>query len=152
MYSMQIILNTTLIMYVLRDFNIDAKISFVKYFKGQSSPIPPALPSPKKKFILVQCESQLGLVLEGLYLTENTFVTWGPQFLNLLKFILSRLKNVPSCQSLASFSVDFLSCTPTNLAIFICCLQPSDIGLQYITCKTPIKTPVFEHLVKACTF
>lgn len=72
---MQIILNTTLIMYVLRDFNIDAKISFVKYFKGQSSPIPPALPSPKKKFILVQCESQLGLVLEGLYLTENTFVT-----------------------------------------------------------------------------
>lgn len=75
MYSMQIILNTTLIMYVLRDFNIDAKISFVKYFKGQSSPIPPALPSPKKKFFLVQCESQLGLVLEGLYLTENTFVT-----------------------------------------------------------------------------
>ena len=53
MYSLQIILNITLIIYVLRDLNISAKISFVKYFKGQPPPIPPALPSLKKKFFLV---------------------------------------------------------------------------------------------------
>ena len=53
MYSVQIILNITLIIYVLRDFNIGAKISFVKYFKGQPPPLPPALPSLKKKFFLV---------------------------------------------------------------------------------------------------
>ena len=64
-------------------------------------PVPP----PQKNFFLVLCESQLCLVLKRLNFTEHNFVTCS-QYLNLLKLILSLLKNVPSYQSLASFSED----------------------------------------------
>lgn len=55
-----------------------------------------------------------------------------------------------SYHSLASFYEGKLSELHThNFVIFMCYLQLSDIGLQYITCKTPIKTP-FSDFWTSC--
>ena len=121
--------------------------------------LPHHQPSPHPqtpwKVFLILYESKLGLVLRGFHFTEHNFVTWGSQFVNVLKFILSLLKTVCIYQSLASFFEDKVSQLHTHKpCIFMCRLQPSaDRRLQCITCKIAIKTLVFsfEHLVKTCT-
>lgn len=140
-------------MCILRGFNgvSPKRFALSNTSHGQSPPTPSIPPHhqsplrPPKKVLLILGESKLGLVLKSSHFTKHNFMNWSSQSLNVLKCTLSVLKNMHSYPSLASFSADKVSQLHIYKPhIFTCNLQPSDMGLQSISRRAPIKTPSFQ--------